>query len=343
MLKITPILTLLALFATLTLVSDGRTFTDSRGRQIEAEIFQFNDGFVKLKYPNGSVTKWLPLNVFSESDQRYIREQGMTLSSTFQMTLREVVMHANQIDRFIQGQFRQHNIQQTPPSTDEQFIRRVYLDVLGRIPSYDEVTTFLDSQDPGKRRKTIDELLKHPGYVSNNYNYWADVLRLRTRERNGDGGAYIEWVKQAIRENKPYDLLVQELLTAEGYPWDNPAVGYYIRDDGTPLDNMSNTIQDFLGTQLVCAQCHNHPFEDWTQMEYYQMAAYTFGVETRLRPKNLEEARKLIRTSTNGNRNRAQSMNRAVRDLFEPITFGAMESKRSLKLPNNYKYEDAKP
>ena len=343
MLKITPILILLSLFTLLTVVSEGRTFTDSKGRQIEAEIFQFNDGFVKLKYPNGSVTKWLPLNVFSESDQRYIREQGMTLTSTFQMTLREVVMHANQIDRFIQGQFRQHNIQQNPPSTDEQFIRRVYLDILGRIPSYDEVTAFLDSKDPGKRRQTIDELLKHPGYVSNNYNYWADVLRLRTRERNGDGGAYIEWVKQAIRENKPYDLLVQELLTAEGYPWDNPAVGYYIRDDGTPLDNMSNTIQVFLGTQLVCAQCHNHPFEDWTQMEYYQMAAYTFGVETRLRPKNLEEARKLIRASTNGNRNRAQSMNRAVRDLFEPITFGAMESKRSLKLPNNYKYEDAKP
>lgn len=343
MLKITPILILLSLFTSLTVVSEGRTFTDSKGRQIEAEIFQFNDGFVKLKYPNGSVTKWLPLNVFSESDQRYIREQGMTLTSTFQMTLREVVMHANQIDRFIQGQFRQHNIQQNPPSTDEQFIRRVYLDILGRIPSYDEVTAFLDSKDPGKRRQTIDELLKHPGYVSNNYNYWADVLRLRTRERNGDGGAYIEWVKQAIRENKPYDLLVQELLTAEGYPWDNPAVGYYIRDDGTPLDNMSNTIQVFLGTQLVCAQCHNHPFEDWTQMEYYQMAAYTFGVETRLRPKNLEEARKLIRASTNGNRNRAQSMNRAVRDLFEPITFGAMESKRSLKLPNNYKYEDAKP
>ena len=78
-------------------------------------------------------------------------------------------------------------------------------------------------------------------------------------------------------------------------------------------------------------------------MEYYQMAAYTYNVETRLRPKNLEEARKLIRTSTRGNRNRAQSMNRAVRDLFEPITFGAMETKRQLKLPGNYKYEDAKP
>ena len=341
--KYTPFLLLFTILTTLFSFVQARTFTDTKGRQIEAEIFSYNDGFVKLKYPNGAVTKWLPLNVFSESDQRYIREQGMTLSTTFQMTLREVVVHANQIDRFIQSEFRQHNIQQNPPSTDEQFIRRLYLDVLGRIPSYDEVTAFLNSQDPGKRRQTIDELLKHPGYVSHNFNYWADVLRLRTRERNGDGGAYIEWVKQAIRENKPYDLLVQELLTAEGYPWDNPAVGYYIRDDGTPLDNMSNTIQVFMGTQLVCAQCHNHPFEDWTQMEYYQMAAYTYGVETRLRPQNLEEARKLIRTSTQGNRDRAQSMNRAIRDLFEPITFGAMESKRQLKLPGNYKYEDAKP
>ena len=343
MIKFTPVLLLLSLLASTLSVVQARTFTDVTGRQIEAEIFQYQEGFVKLKYPDGSVTSWIRLNAFSPSDQRYIQEQGKTLTTTFKMSLREVVLHANQIDRMIQSEFRAHNIQQNPPSTDEQFIRRLYLDVLGRIPSYDEVTGFLDSKDPAKRRKTIDDLLKHPGYVSHNYNYWADVLRLRTRERNGDGGAYIEWVKQSIRENKPYDLLVKELLTAEGYPWDNPAVGYYIRDDGTPLDNMSNTIQVFMGTQLVCAQCHNHPFEDWTQMEYYQMAAYTFGVETRLRPENLEEARKLIRTSTGGNRNRAQSMNRALRDLFEPITFGAMESKRKLKLPNNYKYEDSKP
>jgi len=343
MIKFTPVLLLLSLLASTLSVVQARTFTDVTGRQIEAEIFKYQEGFVKLKYPDGSVTSWIRLNAFSPSDQRYIQEQGKTLTTTFKMSLREVVLHANQIDRMIQSEFRAHNIQQNPPSTDEQFIRRLYLDVLGRIPSYDEVTDFLDSKDPAKRRKTIDELLKHPGYVSHNYNYWADVLRLRTRERNGDGGAYIEWVKQSIRENKPYDLFVKELLTAEGYPWDNPAVGYYIRDDGTPLDNMSNTIQVFMGTQLVCAQCHNHPFEDWTQMEYYQMAAYTFGVETRLRPENLEEARKLIRTSTGGNRNRAQSMNRALRDLFEPITFGAMESKRKLKLPNNYAYEDSKP
>ena len=341
-----PLQILTALFLTLSFVCfqlQARTFTNAQGRKMEAELFQYKDGFVKLKYPDGGVTSWIRLNAFSPSDQRYITEQGKTLSTTFQMNPRQVASHAYQIDRLIQSQFRVHNIQQNPPSTDEQFIRRLYLDILGRIPSYPEVTEFLDSQDKGKRLKKIDELLLHPGYVAHNYNYWADVLRLRTRERNGDGGAYIEWVKQAIRENKPYDLFVKELLTAEGYPWDNPAVGYFIRDDGTPLDNMSNTMQVFMGTQLVCAQCHNHPFEDWTQMEYYQMAAYTYNVETRLRPDNLEKARGLIRTSTNGNRNRAQSMNRALRDLFEPITFGAMETKRELKLPNNYKYEDGKP
>ncbi len=341
-----PLLSLATCLLALAIASiqlHGRTFTDAKGRKIDAELFQFNEGYVKLKYPNGTITSWIPLNAFSESDQRFISEQGKSLSTTFKMSLREVVTHANRIDSFIQSEFRAHKIQQNPPSTDEQFIRRLYLDIIGRIPSYTEVTDFLNSEDPGKRRKKIDELLLHSGYVSNNYNYWADVLRLRTNERNGDGGAYIEWVKQAIRENKPYDLFVQELLTAEGYPWDNPAVGYYIRDDGTPLDNMSNTIQVFMGTQLVCAQCHNHPFEDWTQMEYYQMAAYTYGVETRLKPDNLEQARKLIRVSTNGDRNRSQSMNRALRDLFEPITFGAMESKRTLKLPGNYKYEDGKP
>ena len=88
------------------------------------------------------------------------------------MSLREVVTHANNIDRLVQNEFRKHGIEQNPPSTDEQFIRRLYLDILGRIPSYPEVTEFLDSKEPGKRRSKIEELLLHPGYVAHNYNYW---------------------------------------------------------------------------------------------------------------------------------------------------------------------------
>jgi len=320
----------------------ARKFTHVQGYSFEAELVRTNGDYVELQGPQGR-KKWFRLANFVQDDQDYIKEQSGNLSSLEAMSLRDVVFRADNIDRFIQNEFRTHNIQQNPPSTDEQFVRRAYLDIIGRIPSYDEVTAFLDSTDTSKRRKIVDQLLAHPGYVSHNYNYWADVLRLRTNEREGDGGAYIEWVKQAIRENRPYNFFVQQLLTASGYPWDNPAVGYYIRDTGTPLDNMSNTIQVFLGTRLVCAQCHDHPFEDWTQMEYYQMAAYTYGVETRLRPDNLEQARKLVRQAAGGNRERERSMGRAIRDLFEPITFGAMETKRPLRLPQTYKYEDGKP
>jgi hypothetical protein len=339
-------LCMLTLFAALFANLQARTFTPIKGVAFEAELLRVNTGYVELKAPSGA-TRWFDIKILSEADQRFIREHGSNLVSMQKMPMSEVVFNANRIDRFIQGEFRQHRIQQNPPATDEQFIRRVYLDIIGRIPSYGEVTSFLNSKGTGKRRKVIDELLKHPGYVSHNYNYWADILRLQSNRRvggvNAEGGAYIEWVKQALRENRPYDLFVQQLLTANGYPWDNPAVGYYIRDSGTPLDNMSNTIQVFLGTQLVCAQCHNHPFEDWTQKEYYQMAAYTYGVETRLRPDNLEMARKLVKKASGGNRERERSMSRAIRDLFEVITVGAHETKKPLKLPHDYKYEDAKP
>jgi len=320
----------------------SRVFTDTRGRTMEAELITVDSGYVKLQRSNGSQV-WVKLEQLSEVDQRYVREQGSVLTSMHKMPLYEVIQRANEIDRLIRAKFRENRIQQNPPSTDEQFIRRIYLDILGRIPSYDEVTTFLDSKSTSKRRQVTDELLKQPGYISHNFNYWGDILRLKTNQRDGDGAAYIEWVKQSIRENKRYDLFVQQLLKSEGYPWDNAAVGYYIRDRGMPLDNMSNTMQVFMGTRLVCAQCHDHPFEDWTQMEYYQMAAYTYGVETTLRPDNLNEARKLVRQAANGDRERQRSMDRAIRDIFEPITFGARETKKALKLPHDYKYDDAKP
>ena len=91
---------------------------------------------------------------------------------------------------------------------------------------------------------------------------------------------YLEHVKRRIRENMPYDSFVRELLTAQGKVWDNPAIGYYMRDRGMPLDNMANTTRIFLGTRIECAQCHNHPFDKWSQMQFFKMAAFTYGVQT---------------------------------------------------------------
>ena len=109
------------------------------------------------------------------------------------------------------------------------------------------------------------------------------LLRLTDRpEPNIIADPYNEWVKQALRDNMRYDKMVQQMLTAEGKIWDDPAVGYTLRDSGMPLDAMNNTVRVFLGTRIGCAQCHDHPFDRWTQREFYQIAAYTYGTRTRL-------------------------------------------------------------
>ena len=141
----------------------------------------------------------------------------------------------------------------------------------------------MSSKETDKRAKLIDKLLGSEAYVQHAFNYWADVLRLTS---NGNqtgaitGAAYADFVKESLRANKPYDQFVREMVAAQGKAWENGAIGYYMRDRGMPLDNMANTTRIFLGTRIECAQCHNHPFDKWTQMQFYKMASFTFGVET---------------------------------------------------------------
>ena len=118
--------------------------------------------------------------------------------------------------------------------------------------------------------------------MSQFYYLWADVLRINQRLGNIGAeaeAAYQLWIKQALRDNTAYDDKVYELVRARGHIWENGAAGYYQRDRGMPLDNMSNTVRIFLGVRLECAQCHNHPFDKWTQMDYYKMAAFSYGMD----------------------------------------------------------------
>lgn len=258
------------------------------------------------------------------------------------------IQGAARIDQLVQANYKKQKVTPNGPTRPEVFLRRVYLDIVGRIPTYDEATRFLNSRDPKKREKLIDELLNSPGYVSHNFNYWADVLRARSRERRWPGQMYVDWIKEQVEKNTPYDDLVYELLMAEGYVWDNPASGYYLRDPGMPLDNMSNTAQVFLGTQLVCAQCHDHPFDVWTQREYYEMAAFTYGVQTRSRDRRLGQLRQRVRREMNSKgegSDQAQSrmIARAAQRVLTPLAFKVNETPRTLRLPKDYKYDDAKP
>jgi hypothetical protein len=190
---------------------------------------------------------------------------------------------ARQIDAVLASDWKKNKLQANPATDDNTFIRRIYLDIIGRIPTTREATEFLNSKDVEKRAKLIDKLLNSEAYVQHFFNYWADVLRLTS---NGNqtgaitGSAYANFVKQSLRENKPYDQFVRDMVAAQGKAWDNGAIGYYMRDRGMPLDNMANTVRVFLGTRIECAQCHNHPFDKWTQMQFYKMASFTYGVQT---------------------------------------------------------------
>jgi hypothetical protein len=261
---------------------------------------------------------------------------------------RSVILKASRkVDSLIEADYGKHKIKPNAMTRDEVFVRRIYLDTVGRIPTYTETVKFLDSNDSQKRTKLIDKLLDSEGYVSNQFNYWADLLRIRTRMRYAPSQPYIDFVKDSIRNNKPFDKFVRELVTAEGYTWDNGAAGYYLRDTGMPLDNMSNTAQVFLGTQLVCAQCHNHPFDSWTQKQYYQLAAFTYGVETRdRRNAKFMELRKMYRGNGRGREVKGtidREVYRSANRILRPLAYKVNETERKLQLPKDYQYEDAKP
>ncbi len=187
---------------------------------------------------------------------------------------------AAEIDALLAKDLAANNLTPNAPADDNVFVRRIYLDVVGRIPTTREAEEFLASREDGRRAALIDKLLDSEGYVQNYFHYWADVLRVQSKGQR-TGPAYVHFIKDALRSNKPYDVFVREMVAGDGKAWSDGAIGYYTRDRGMPLDNMASTLRVFLGTRIECAQCHDHPFDKWTQRQFYEMAAFTFGVEIR--------------------------------------------------------------
>ncbi|MEM1443243.1 MAG: DUF1549 domain-containing protein, partial [Verrucomicrobiota bacterium] len=255
----------------LPLSSDARVWTSTEGQKLEA-IFESLDGdTITLKLRNGKSVQF-PLSRLIEADHEaakrfaLVGDDAMTMAS------------AKKIDYLLARNLGANGIKSfNERLPDDLFVRRVYLDIIGRIPTREEFQEFADSAQEDKRAVLIDTLLASSGRASHLFNYFADMYRIRgdfRRELSYE--PYAQWWRDSLESNLPYDEMVSEMITANGNLGHNPANGFLQRDEGMEFDAFSNFGQVMMGIDVSCAQCHDHPFEEWTMHDFYQMAAF-FG------------------------------------------------------------------
>ena len=181
----------------------------------------------------------------------------------------------NFVDTAVFANLKELGIPPSPVCDDATFLRRVTLDIAGRLPTEEEAKAFLADKNADKRDRWIDELLKSPDYADFFAGKWTAVLKNRRDDASDivSNFAFHAWVRDSLLANKPYDQFVRELLGATGTVIDNPPVAWYKRVK-EPKEQIEDVAQLFLGVRMQCAQCHHHPFERWSQDDYYSLAAF---------------------------------------------------------------------
>jgi hypothetical protein len=180
----------------------------------------------------------------------------------------------NHIDQHVFGKLRKLGIPPSQVCDDATFVRRVFVDVTGRLPTADQARGFIEDKDPKKRDKLIDYLLESPGYGDYFANKWSMVLRnKRVNNNTALSFRFHDWVRRALQQNMPYDQFARSLLAASGDVETNPAASWYTQVS-TATAQVEDTAQLFLGLRIQCARCHHHPFEQWGQNDYYGFQAF---------------------------------------------------------------------
>src|SRR5216683_3226775 len=184
----------------------------------------------------------------------------------------------NFIDELVFTKLTRLNIIPSALSSDEEFVRRVYLDTAGLLPTIEETQDFVGSKDPRKRATLIDALLERPEFAEVWATRFSDLFRVGLLDQGHKGGRLIyNWLRKSVQVDKPYNQFATELLTASGNLFFNPTSNfYYITEFSEPENIATNISQVFLGVHLECARCHNHPWEKWTQDDFWGFAAF-FG------------------------------------------------------------------
>ncbi|MFN0198489.1 MAG: DUF1549 domain-containing protein, partial [Planctomycetaceae bacterium] len=204
----------------------------------------------------------------------------------------------NYVDQLVNVKLKKLRIAPSPLCSDEDFIRRVYLDVVGVLPTTEEFNRFMQNTDPKKRDMLVDELLDRKEFVEIWVMKWAELLQIRevpNRVSYKSAIRYYNWLQDKIANNVPIDKMVQELLASNGGTFANAATNYYQNESDT-LKVAENVAQVFMGMRIQCAQCHNHPFDQWTMDDYYSFAAFF----SQIGRKGGEDPRELIIFNSGG-------------------------------------------
>ena len=192
---------------------------------------------------------------------------------------RQVSSSTKHLDRYINAVLKTENIQPSKMSEDTEFLRRVHLDLTGKIPTPEEVLDFLKDGSSNKRQQKIKQLLASDAYLDYWTGLWVNWLIGRREDGDDRRIGLTFWVRDALTKNMPYTQFVQELITADGELRDNSAGHYIMRYDCSPTTLTSHASRLFLGLPMQCAECHDHKSEMWTQEDYYGIAAFFAGID----------------------------------------------------------------
>ena len=270
------------------------------------------------------------------------------------------------INAVIERKLAEENLTYNTSLNDFLFARRVYVDLTGTIPTYEQLVHFVNDERSSKRTYLVNRLLASEGYVSHTFNYFADLLRIQTKMTGSKSTSEIftSWLKDSIHQDKPYNRMVYEMVSSSGSMQENPATGYHLRDKDMKLDHVAFMTKIFLAKDIACAQCHDHPSDDWTQKQYYAFASYLGELEIG-QGENLgkQKDRKMMFAEKEkvfhhpqfssavkgkyGNNEIAQKKIKDFRQefkkLYEGNTLAVFDDKNSgLPLPEDYQYEDGK-
>ena len=329
------------------------TIINNDGKKQTGKVLEYNGESVLFQRQHDLQLFRFKLDALALVSQRMIKDDYMTANYNVPklprpLTSEHIKKLARYADNLVLEKLREQKQRPTRSANDYTFMRRAYLKIIGRIPNKAEIDEF-KTEMRGNKLKLINKLLDSEGYVSHQLNWISDILRIQDKlnaTNINSGLRYREYVRAELQANVPFDEFVQKLIAAEGayFEQGNEAIGFYLRDRGMPLDNLANTVQVFLGTRLECAMCHDHPFDKWTQKQFYEMSAFTDGVsrvQFKDNMKIVNEFNKLVRADKTEDVGTLNQYRNYIRDIIGDGLSDLGEG--DIKLTDAFMEDDAQP